>query len=195
MFEKALLKIVSVILSVLCVVAILESSERDTRSNRLSGPHADVTHLEKKIHNMVNKEREKKGLPVLLWDESLHSIARKYSQDMEQRNFFSHNDPEGRSFCDRYKAARFECRIGVGDTICLGAENISQFHLNNSSSYKGCKTFFNSNTEDEIAESVVKGWMSSKNHGRNILTPYFKRQGIGVALSDDGRVYVTENFC
>src|ERR1700690_2197008 len=111
MFENALLKIVSVILSVLCTVAILESSERDTSSNRLSGPHADVTHLEKKIRDMINKEREKKGLPFLLWDESLHSIARKYSQDMAQRNFFSHDDPDGKTFFDRYKAARFECRI------------------------------------------------------------------------------------
>lgn len=195
MFEKALLKIVSVILSVLCVGAIVESDQRDTRSYRLSGPHTDVTHLEKKIHAMINKEREKKGLPVLFWDESLHSIARKYSQDMEQRNFFSHSDPEGRSFCDRYKAERFECRIRVGDTICLGAENISQFHLNNSSFYKDGNTFFDSSTEDIIAEQVVKGWMRSKNHRRNILTSYFEREGIGVSLSADGRVYITENFC
>ncbi len=195
MFEKAFLKIISIILSVLCVVAIVESSERDTRSNRLSGQHADVTRLEKKIHNMINKEREKRGLPLLLWDESLHSIARKYSRDMVRRNFFSHDDPDGRSFCDRYRAARFECSIKVGDTICLGAENISQDNLDNSSVYKGGKTFLNINTEDEIADSVVKRWMRSKSHRRNILTPYFKRQGIGVALSEDGKVYVTENFC
>jgi len=181
MGEQVLLKIMAVILSVLCTVAMLESSERATGSNRLSGPHADVTYLEKKIHTIINQERKKKGLPVLLWDESLHSIARKYSQAMVQRNSFSHNDPEGRTFCDRYKAAGFECRIKAGDTICLGAENISQDNLNN--------------TEDKIAESVVKRWMISKGHRENILTPYFKRQGIGVALAEDGKVYVTEDFC
>ncbi|MGE5300626.1 MAG: CAP domain-containing protein [Acidobacteriota bacterium] len=195
MSEKALLKIISVILSVLCVVANVESSGRGTRYIRLSGPHADVTNLEKKIHNMINKERKARGLPVLLWDESLHIIARKYSQDMAHRNFFSHDDPEGRSFCDRYRAARFECSIKVGDTICLGAENISQDNLITSAYYKDGKTFLNSNAEDEIAESVVKRWMSSKSHRRNILTPYFKRQGIGVALSEDGKVYITEDFC
>ena len=178
----------SVVVSVLCVVAVLESSERDTRADGV-----DVTHLEKKIHDLLNKERGKMGLPVLLWDESLHSIARKYSQDMEHRNFFSHNDPEGRSFCDRYKAALFECKIRAGDTICLGAENISQVHL--SAFYKDGKTVLDSKAEDKMAESVVKGWMSSINHRQNILTPYFKRQGIGVAISDDGKVYVTENFC
>ncbi|MBA4373468.1 MAG: CAP domain-containing protein [Thermodesulfovibrio sp.] len=193
--EKVLLKIIAVILSVLCTVVILESSERDARSHRLSGPHADATHLEKKIHTMINKERAKKGLPALVWDDSLQSIARTYSQDMVQRNFFSHVDPDGRTFYDRYKAVRFECRIQVRDTTCLGAENIAQDNLYSSSFYKDGKTFYNSNTEYEIAESVVKRWMSSKSHRKNILTPYFKRQGIGVALAEDGKVYVTENFC
>jgi uncharacterized protein YkwD len=195
MSEKALVKIISVILSVLCTVAVLESSQRDTGSNRLSGSPADATRLEKKIHNMINRERQKKGLPVLLWDESLHRIARKYSQDMVQRNFFSHSDPDGRTFCDRYRAARYECKIKAGDTICLGAENIAQDNLMNASLYKDGKTSFNSNTEDRIAESVVKRWMNSKGHRSNILTPYFKRQGIGVALSEDGKVYIAENFC
>lgn len=195
MSEKNLLKVVAVILSVLCSVAVLESSQRDTWSNRLSVSPVDVTHLEKKIHNMINRERQKKGLPVLLWDESLHRIARHYSQDMVQRNFFSHHDPEGSTFCDRYKAARFECKIKAGDTICLGAENIAQDTLISASSYKDGTTSLSSNTEDKIAESVVKRWMNSKGHRDNILTPYFKRQGIGVALSEDGKVYITENFC
>jgi uncharacterized protein YkwD len=195
MFKKALPAVISVILSVLCVAAILESSERDTASGQLPGRHADVIRLEKKIHTMINKEREKKGLPALSWDESLHKIARKYSQDMERRNFFSHYDPEGRCFTDRYKDASFECRVRVGHTVCSGAENISQFHLNNPSLYRDGKFFLHSDMEDKIARSVVKGWMSSRGHRENILTPYFRRQGIGAALSDDGKVYVTENFC
>lgn len=182
-------------LCLLCTVVVLESSDRNTKGNGLSWPHAGVTNLEKKIHAMINKERARRGLPVLLWDERLHRIARIYSQDMVQRNYFSHDDPDGRTFYDRYKAARFECRITVRDTTCLGAENIAQDNLYSSSFYKDGKTFFTSKTEDKIAESVVKRWMSSKGHRENILTPYFKRQGIGVALSEDGKVYVTENFC
>lgn len=153
MFDKVLLKLISVILCLLCTVAALKSSERDARADRLSGPHAEVTHLEKKIHTLINKERAKKGLKPLLWDGSLHRIARKYSQDMVQRNFFSHDDPDGRTFYDRYKAARFECRITVRDTTCLGAENIAQDNLYSSSFYKDGKTFYNSNTEDQVAES------------------------------------------
>ncbi|MHB8882448.1 MAG: CAP domain-containing protein [Thermodesulfovibrionales bacterium] len=195
MFDNVLLKLVAVIVCLLCMVAVAESGGRDARVAGLSVPQADAAHLEKKIHTLINKERAKKGLRSLLWDESLHRIARKYSQDMVQRNFFSHDDPDGRTFYERYKAARFECRITVRDTTCLGAENIAQDNLYSSSFYKDGKIFYHHNTEDQIAESVVKRWMSSRGHRENILTPYFKRHGIGVALSGDGKVYVTENFC
>jgi len=196
MNAKALLRIMTVfILGMLCVTGITESKERDALFNGSSGPDIDARQLAKKIHNLVNKERTKKGLPALLWDESLHKVARKYSQDMVEKNFFSHNDPDGRSFNDRYKAEGIKCRLRIGDTTCWGAENIAQANLFSSYYYKYGKTFFNWSTEDRIAESVLKLWMSSKGHKANILTPYFKRQGIGVVFSDDGKAYVTEDFC
>ena len=163
--------------------------------HRSSGSDIDITQLEKRIHVLINKERTKRGLSALSWNDGLRKVARKYSKVMAERNFFSHNDPDGRSFCDRYKAEGIECRIRVGDTICLGAENIAQDNLYSSYFYRDGERFFSWNTEDQIAGSVVKRWMSSNAHRANILTPYFKRQGIGVAFSDDGKVYVTENFC
>ena len=194
--EKTLLKIISVfILSMLCMTGIAESRSRDTLSYRASGPDIDIAQLENKIHALINKERAKRGLPALLKDERLHKLARKYSQDMVRRNFFSHNDPDGRCFYDRYKAEGFACSIRRGNTTCMGAENIAQAILYSSSFYKDGKTYFNWNTEDKIAESVVRLWMSSKGHKANILTPYFKQQGIGIAFADDGKAYITEDFC
>ncbi len=196
MNEKTLLKITSVfILCLLCLTGIAESREGNALPYRSSGPDLDITKLENKIHVLINEERAKRGLPALLKDKSLNKIARKYSQDMVKRNFFSHNDPDDRSFYDRYKAEGFKCSIRAGGTTCIGAENIAQANLFSTSFYKDGKTFFKWNTEDKIAESVVKLWMSSKGHRANILTPYFKRHGIGVAFSDDGKAYITDNFC
>ena len=196
MNEKNLLKIISAfILCVLYITGIAESREKDALSYRSSGPDIDIAQLENKIHDLVNKERAKRGLSALLKDKSLGKVARKYSQDMVERNFFSHNDPDGRCFYDRYKAEGFVCSIKTGNTTCLGAENIAQAILYSSSVYKEGKTFYSWKTEEKIAESVVKLWMSSKGHKTNILTPYFKRQGIGVVFSDDGKAYITENFC
>jgi uncharacterized protein YkwD len=187
MNKKVFLKIIFVF--ILCLLCITGNAQ----SNESSG--IDITQLEKKIHDLVNKERAKRGLSALSMDKSLRMAARKYSQDMVERNFFSHNDPDGRSFYDRYKAEGVDCRIRVGNSTCIGAENIAQGNLYSSYFYKDGERFFNWNTEKEIAESVVKQWMSSKGHRANILAPYFKQQGIGVAFSDDGKVYVTENFC
>ncbi len=182
-------------LLVIVTPAITQSRERNAFPRRSSGPDIDIARLEKKIHVLINKERTKRGLSALSWNESLHRVARKYSKVMAEQNFLSHDGPDGNSFCDRYKAEGFKCSIRVGGSICLGAENIAQDNLYSSCLYRNGKKFYDWCTEEQIAGSVVKGWMSSNGHRANILTPYFKRQGIGVALSDDGKVYVTQNFC
>jgi uncharacterized protein YkwD len=155
----------------------------------------DISRLEKKIHDLINLERKKKGLQGLSWNASLNRIARRYSRDMAGRRFFSHNDPEGRSFMDRYKEEGFACKLKNGNATCYGAENIAQDNLYSSVVYLNGAPSYTWNIEDKIAASVVKRWMESKGHRENILTSYFKRQGIGVAVSDDGKVYVAENFC
>ncbi len=157
--------------------------------------HAGLIRLEKKIHALLNRERVKHGLAALSLDADLQGIARRHSQDMARRNYFSHDDPEGRSFSDRYRAAGFVCRVRTGSAFCTGAENISQFYSDSILLHEGGVTVLDSSAEDAVAESVVRGWMNSRRHRENILAPYFRRQGIGIALSDDGKVYVTENFC
>ncbi len=47
---------------------------------------------------------------------------------------------------------------------------------------------------DTIALQSVDGWMASQGHRENILTPYFKSEGIGVAKLGS-EIYVTQNFC
>lgn len=48
----------------------------------------------------------------------------------------------------------------------------------------------------EIAISVVKGWMSSPGHRKNILTQTYDAEGIDVAVTlERCEVYITQNFC
>jgi uncharacterized protein YkwD len=193
--DKVSIKFITAVLFIICIAAAARGMEKNTASRKPSASPVDPGRLEKKIHDLINKEREKRGLQTLEWDVNLHRIARKFSEDMARRDFFSHEDPEGRSFCDRYSAAGFSCSIRTGDTVCLGAENISQDNLVNSSSTEGGRTLLHYNTEDGIARSVVERWMHSKGHRLNILGPYFKREGIGVACDGGRKVYVSEDFC
>jgi uncharacterized protein YkwD len=48
---------------------------------------------------------------------------------------------------------------------------------------------------EETASQAVVGWMGSPGHRRNILEPSYDREGIGVGISADEKVYVTQNFC
>lgn len=188
---------------VLCAVCPAEGGELQHRSTKaardnpiqMQRPDLAIPRLEKKIHDLINMERKKKGLSALQWNDSLNRIARRHSQDMSTRHFFSHNNPDGKSFMDRYAEEGFACRLRIANTTCFGAENIAQDNLYRSVLYLDGMPSYDLSREDEIAASVVTGWMHSKGHQDNILTPYFKRQGIGISISDNGKVYVTQNFC
>jgi len=154
--------------------------------------------LEKKIHDLINEQRRKNGLPPLNWDEELARIARYHSEDMAKRNYFAHESPEGEDLETRYKKFGYSCRIPVGNLIYSGAENILLTYVYESYYYDvltGEITEYVFNTIDGIAYDTVNGWMSSEGHRRNILTPFFRKEGIGVYINLDGKIYITENFC
>ncbi len=109
------------------------------------------------MFDMVNKERTAHGLEPVVFSSVLQEVARGHSQDMLQRGYFSHITPEGLSPFDRMK----EAGIGYGSA----GENIA------------------------LAPSVdlaMKGFMDSPGHKANILSPNFKKLGVGVM---DGGIY------
>lgn len=195
MRHKVSIRLITFTLCVFFIAAGSEGRGKDIVYRPHSANSVSAGRLERKIHALINRERAKRGLKVLAWNETLHGIARKYSEDMARGGFFSHEDPEGRVFHDRYNEAGFSCRIRRGDKVSLGAENISQDDILVSTFLEDGKISYSYNPEDQIARSVVRRWMNSKGHRRNILTPFFSREGIGVAIAHDGRVYVTEDFC
>lgn len=166
--------------------------------DKKSKPNINVTALEKQIHALINKERQKSGLPLLAWDNALADIAGKYSRDMAKRNFFAHYSPEGHDFSKRYQQAGYQCAVRTGRTIHMGAENIALNHLYDKVMIIGRYKYYDWNSQDKLAETTVQGWMKSPGHRENILTPYFKSEGIGIFINTsdtDGRVYITQNFC
>lgn len=158
-------------------------------------PRVSRDALEKRIHDLVNAERTKKGLRPLAWDRDLARIARNHSSDMVDRNFFSHHDPEGCDVSGRHRRGGYRCDIRIGNATCYGAENISRNSLYRMGYVTDGRTSYDWYSEDEVARDVVRSWMKSKGHRENILTPYFRKQGIGIAVDRKGQVFVTENFC
>ncbi len=164
-------------------------------SERKSKPHIVIPDLEKQIHALINEERKKEGLSPLARDNALSRIARKHSRDMAKRKYFDHVSPEGRDFSYRYSQEGYKCSVPVGTTIYMGAENIGLNNLYDSVTTVNGEAFYNWNSQAKIAETTVRGWMNSPGHRKNILTPYWRNEGIGVVIGPDNKVYITQNFC
>ena len=158
----------------------------------------DIDVIEQKVFELTNAERTKRGLTALSLDGKLSSIARGHSADMADRNYFSHDTPEGYSPNYRAQDSGYDCRKDYGTYYTQGiAENIFQNWLFDSyTKFGNIRTVYDWSTEAEIAVSSVDGWMDSTGHRENILKPEYDKIGVGVAISDDdGAVYLTQNFC
>jgi uncharacterized protein YkwD len=151
--------------------------------------------LERRIHTLINREREKRGLSQLAGDDVLARIARGHSKDMASRRYFSHDSPEGHDFSFRYRQDGYTCSLRIGNTVHMGAENIFLNVRFNSVTTVNGEAFYDWNSEEQVAETTVQGWMDSPGHRKNILTPHLRREGIGVFLSTDEKIYITQNFC
>lgn len=159
-------------------------------------PAIDIARLEKRIHALINLERKKAGVPALGWNQTLQRIARNYSRDMAARNFFSHLDPDGRGFTERYQRDGFNCANRTSAyTTQLGGENIAYNMLYRGIEHRNGRTVTFWNTEEQLAAAVVRQWMTSAGHRRNIQTRHYRQEGIGVAIGKDGKVLFTQNFC
>ncbi len=165
---------------------------------QMNNLNQNLYQLEKRIHELVNVERSKKGLNTLSWCEDLANIARYHSKDMATRNYFNHVSPEGEDFSARYQKFGYRCENRVGNMVYRGGENLFLNNLVKSYTYDkdtGEVIDYRFNSIEEIAQSSVAGWMNSPGHRENILMPYFKKEGIGISITEDGKIYITENFC
>ncbi|MBN2223407.1 MAG: hypothetical protein JW765_01895 [Deltaproteobacteria bacterium] len=102
------------------------------------------------ILTLVNRERGKNNLPPLGCDGALSAIAQNHAEDMAGRRYFKHISPDGRSPFDRLAEAGIHYRR-AGENIALNREG---------------------------AHSVVKLWMRSSGHRKNILGD-FTKAGVG----------------
>jgi uncharacterized protein YkwD len=99
---------------------------------------------------LVNRERQKNGLPPVAGDPVLSAIAQGHAEDMAVRGYFSHTSPEGEDLFERLTGARVTYR--------RAAENIAWGYRD--------------------ATALVRGWMGSAGHRKNILGD-FTKVGVG----------------
>ena len=103
----------------------------DTVDADIADGEIDIAAVEQYVHEAVNEERAAAGADELEFDvtdareeevDYLADVARDHSEDMAERGYFSHTDPDGNGFTDRYEDAGYECSVNG----YIGGENLAQ---------------------------------------------------------------------
>jgi uncharacterized protein YkwD len=144
---------------------------------------------------LTNHHREAGGVSLLSLDPELSDVARAHSQDMSRNDYFSHENLEGQSPSDRAADAGYVCRKFFGLYRAGVGENLFQGWLFSSYTRRGVDRTYDYMSPRQIATQALDSLMDSPGHRENILTSHYERIGVGVAVSDDQKVYVTQNFC
>lgn len=155
------------------VSEIITANPQITNPNKISPNQiikvpssAEATTLEGQIVVLVNKERLKVGLAPLKSNWELARVARIKSQDMIDKNYFSHTSPT--------YGSPFDMMSNFGIKYMSAGENIAY--------------------GQPTPTSVMTSWMNSAGHKANILNKSYTEIGVGVAKKSNGTIYWTQQF-
>merc|ERR1740121_3392528 len=110
---------------------------------------ADMAISPRDILNLANAERAKVGAGPVRGNNKLTAACSKHSADMARNNFMSHTGSDGSSFGQRISRE--------GYSFGAAAENVASGQRN--------------------AEGVMRSWMNSAGHKRNILNSRYNEMG------------------
>ena len=154
------------ILGFAIALALSPFGPRPARGDSGEPSHAQ---LEARFYAMVNDHRAARHLIELERDSELDAVARAHSADMARRRYLAHVNPEGLNPLQRIQTA------GI-DGFTLAAENAGQ------------------TDRGEPATEILRGWIASPVHRRNLHAPPFNRTGVGIARAANGTFYFTQLY-
>jgi uncharacterized protein YkwD len=125
---------------------------------------------ERRAFDLINAERQRRGLRTLAWDGGLTRLARYHSQNMARGGYLNHVDANGLDLKGRAQV------LGLRGWSTLG-ENIA----------------YNQGYNDPTGFAVER-WMVSQKHRENALNGEYTHAAVGIARASDGTYYFTQVF-
>ena len=182
-----------------CTVRPDASPQSSARPTGGAAPALDD--LARRVHAETNAARTQAGLAAVDWSPRLARIAQGHSEDMARRGYFDHVSPDGVTPRQRGAAAGVSCRKPLSERqVRVGVlENLYQTtryasvveHRTGSMRTRTVEWL----SPGDVARAAVTGWLESPGHRRNLLDIRADAQGIGVAVSPDSLVLVTQVLC
>jgi len=113
--------------------------------------------------DQMNAHRVSVGCAPLEWNQDVADVAQGHSQDMVDRDFFSHDNPDGASPFDRLRSA--------GIDFSRAAENIAYGY--------------------PTAAGVLAAWLDSPGHRANIENCALTDHGVGLVGTHWTHLFIT----
>ena len=151
-------------------VARVSTPAAATAASYASAPAGSASGDERRAFDLINAERQRRGLRPLAWDGGLTRLARYHSQNMARGGYLNHVDANGLDLKGRAQA------LGLHGWRTLG-ENIA----------------YNQGFDDP-ASFAVQRWMVSQKHRENAMSGEYTHAAVGIARASDGTVYFTQVF-
>jgi uncharacterized protein YkwD len=157
-------------------------------------PNEDL--LDAALFHATNEQRIKHNLPTFKYHSLIHKTAIGHSNDMIDQDFYNHVNPytrrklEDRIFSYTIEFKRVSENIAQYDLIETGERDDFCFLIpknDNDYIYRDCQTKkpLSMMTYAKFARHVVKGWMNSPPHRKQILEPLNTFMACSAKLSKD----------
>lgn len=121
--------------------------------------------FEQRVLELINKERSKSGLAPVSYHGALDNAAEKHAKHMSIVGRMAHDGIGDGDPGERIRSEGW--RRGWGENVATGQQS---------------------------PEQVVREWMNSPTHRKNILDPSFRSMGVGLSISSNGRTYWAQEF-
>jgi uncharacterized protein YkwD len=130
-------------------------------------PGEPSTPVHEQLFADLNQYREEHGLSTLVYSKRLEAVADAYLQDMYERGYFAHINPEGLNPGERAVAGGF-CHYYVGENLAAGQRSV---------------------------KAAMRAWDQSPSHQLNMLEPNYVYVGVGHFVDPiTGRQYWAQEF-
>jgi len=146
----------------------------------------DLARIQIAIYFATNEARLRNGLPAVPRHEALERTAQKWTDRMVARDFFDHTDPFSRAWrtpkdrlgregvVNPMPSENIAIEIGLEYT---SGEPVYPLSARGKFSRTPDGPPIPTHTYASFARDVVKGWMNSPGHRRNILDPKVQQMG------------------
>lgn len=127
-----------------------------------AGSYAQKPMTSGQILNLVNQDRQERGLADLSFSSALNLAAQAKAQDMVLRDYFAHVSPDGTKPWQWFRS--------VGYNYTYAGENLAEGYTD--------------------AYDLETSWMASPSHRANILSPFYSEVGLAVLSRNNTNIVV-----